>query len=858
MVINMVTFFMLCITKVWLTVAADGSGDYRTVQAALDAATAGCVITVKAGVYREKLQLDSAKDHVTLIGEDAATTILTYDDHPGMVAPNGDSINTRNSYSFRVLADDFTARNITFRNDAGFSAGQAVGVEARGDRAVFVNCRIIGNQDILFLNSDRSRQYYDSCYIEGTTDFIFGSATAWFEHCHIHSKKNSHVTAASTPREHPYGFAFDHCTLTGDSTLDRVSLGRPWRPYASVVYLHCWLGGHIFPDGWANWNKTDNYKTTRYAEFDNEGPGAKPAARVTWSRQLSASEAARITPHTVFGDWNPAEGDITPHAVSGDWNPASAAPDSPRDYSWTNLPVIHQPSFKKDTFDITNYGAIADGITVNTTSIQSTIDACSDKGGGVVLIPSGLWVTGPIVMRSDVNLHLDRAAILQFSANKDLYPILAGNWEGHPAARCQSPISGADLQNIAITGGGIIDGNGDSWRWIAKERLSEAEWKQRVASGGVVTEDGKTWFPSAQSLKGYRIKEAGVLKPGMSVSDFNDIRDFLRPNLVVLTNCKGVLLEGASFQNSAAWCLHTLLCEDLTVYDVHVRNPWYAVNGDGIDVESCKGVLIEKSTFDAGDDGICVKSGRDEEGRKRGRPTENMIVRDDIVYRAHGGFVIGSEMSGGARNIFVSHCSFIGTDIGLRFKTVRGRGGLVEKIYVKDISMRNIVHQAVFLDMYYFAKAPSIADVYSGAAKADTASVSEATPRFRDIHISNIVCDGAEEGIFVRGLPEMNIRDIDLSDMVLKTAKGAELIEAQHIGLRNIRLVTSDSTPVVYIENSSDLQFENMHYNKGAGLLFSINGAKCANIRVSDTDISKAVHNAAFNYGAAAASFKND
>jgi polygalacturonase len=344
----------------------------------------------------------------------------------------------------------------------------------------------------------------------------------------------------------------------------------------------------------------------------------------------------------------------------------------------------------------------------------------------------------------------------------------------------------------------------------------------------------------------------------MAPSSFSDIRDFLRPNLLVLNNCKKILLEGPTFQNSPAWCLHMLLCEDLTLYDTHVRNPWYAVNGDGIDVESCKGVLIEKSTFDAGDDGICVKSGRDEEGRRRGRPTENMIVRDDIVYRAHGGFVIGSEMSGGARNIFVSHCSFIGTDIGLRFKTVRGRGGLVEKIYVKDISMRNIVHYAVFLDMYYFAKAPSIADIYSGAAKADTASISEATPRFRDIHISNIVCDGAEEGIFVRGLPEMNIRDIDLSDMVLKTAKGAELIEAEHIGLKNIRLVTSDSTPVVYIENSSDLRFENMHYNTGAGLLFSINGAKCANIRVSDTDMSKAVHNAAFYYGAAEQALKKE
>jgi hypothetical protein len=227
-----------------------------------------------------------------------------------------------------------------------------------------------------------------------------------------------------------------------------------------------------------------------------------------------------------------------------------------------------------------------------------------------------------------------------------------------------------------------------------------------------------------------------------------------------------------------------------------------------------------------------------------------MIVRDDIVYRAHGGFVIGSEMSGGARNIFVSDCSFIGTDIGLRFKTVRGRGGIVEKIYVKHIAMRNIIHQAVFLDMYYFAKPPSIADIYAGTANADIPPVTEATPRFRDIHISNIVCDGAEEGIFVRGLPEMNIRDIYLADMVLKADKGAELIESQHIDLRNIRLVTKDSTPVVYVENSSHLHFDNIQYNAGAGLLFSINGNRCEDIRVTDTDRSKAARDAAFFYGA--------
>jgi polygalacturonase len=234
-----------------------------------------------------------------------------------------------------------------------------------------------------------------------------------------------------------------------------------------------------------------------------------------------------------------------------------------------------------------------------------------------------------------------------------------------------------------------------------------------------------------------------------------------------------------------------------------------------------------------------------------------MIVHDDLVYRAHGGFVVGSEMSGGARNIFVSNCSFIGTDIGLRFKTVRGRGGVVEKIYVKDIAMRNIVHQAVFLDMYYFAKPPSIADVFSGAAKVDVPPVSEGTPQFRDIHISNIVCDGAEEGIFVRGLPEMNIRDIYLADMVLKTDKGASVIEARHIDLKNIRLVTRDtSAPVVYVENSSELHFQDIGYPEGAGTLFSVNGAGCSKIRVTDTDRSKAVHDAAFSYGAAPASLE--
>jgi pectinesterase len=295
--------------SVVITVAQDGSGNYKTVQSALNAIPAGnkkqYIIFIRNGVYKEKLFLDSTKTNVTLTGEDKFNTILTYDDHTGKVSPKGDSINTRTSWSFLIKADHFTAIDISFQNDAGFTAGQAVAVESDGDKAIFRNCRFIGNQDVLFTNNDSSRQYFESCYIEGTTDFIFGSATVWFEKCHIHSKKNSHVTAASTPKEKEFGYIFNDCTLTGDTSLHNVSLGRPWRPYAAVTYIHCFIGQHIKPEGWSNWNNTDNYKTTRYTEYKNYGESADPAKRVNWSRQLTDEETKKYTIKNIFGDWLP-------------------------------------------------------------------------------------------------------------------------------------------------------------------------------------------------------------------------------------------------------------------------------------------------------------------------------------------------------------------------------------------------------------------------------------------------------------------------------------------------------------------------------------------------------------------------
>jgi len=505
------------------------------------------------------------------------------------------------------------------------------------------------------------------------------------------------------------------------------------------------------------------------------------------------------------------------------------------------LPIIRQVKFKEDTMSIVAFGAKGDGITLNTESINKTISSVSEKGGGVVLIPSGLWLTGPIELKSNVNLHLKRDAILQFTADFNQYKLVEGNWEGQPAWRNQSPISGMNLENIAITGTGIIDGNGGAWRMVKKDKLTETQWKNLVASGGIVKADGKMWYPSEKTLKGSNTKNAGVIEAGKTAADYDDIKDFLRPNLLVLTGCKKILLEGVTFQNSPAWNLHPLLCEDLTLRNLQVKNPWFAQNGDGVDVESCKNVLIEGSTFDVGDDGICIKSGRDEAGRKRGIPTENVIVRNNVVYHAHGGFVIGSEMSGGAKNIWVYNCSFIGTDIGLRFKTTRGRGGVVENIYINNINMIDIPGEAILFDMYYAAVDPvPLAGEKREAIKTVTVPVTEATPQFRNFYIKDVVANGAEKAIFFRGLPEMNIKDIYLENVNIKAKKGIEIIEATGIFLKNINIIAENTNPLVMIQNGSNINISSLKYPDNSKLLFDVSGEKTKGVKIVATDVSKA------------------
>ena len=515
------------------------------------------------------------------------------------------------------------------------------------------------------------------------------------------------------------------------------------------------------------------------------------------------------------------------------------------------MPVVKGVSFKKDSFLITKFGARNDGVFLNTAAINNAITECSRKGGGVVVVPPGLWLTGPVELKSNVNLHLKKNALLQFTEDLAQYKLVATNWEGLPQMRNQSPVWATKATNIAITGFGIIDGNGDAWRMVKKDKLTETQWKKLLASGGVLSDDKKTWYPTESSLRGSKLKNPGQITPDKTQANYEEVKDFLRPNLLVFTNCKRILLEGVTFQNSPAWCLHPLMSEDLTVRNISVKNPWYAQNGDGIDIESCKNVLIENSVFDVGDDGICIKSGRDAEGRKRAMPTQDVVIRNCTVYAAHGGFVIGSEMSGGARNIYVEDCTFIGTDIGLRFKTTRGRGGIVENIFIKNIAMKDIIGEAILFDMYYAAQDPiPLAGEKREPPRVETQPVTEATPQFRNFNIRNVVCNGAAKAIFVRGLPEMNVKNIVLEDMVLQSDEGLDMTEGNNITLRNIHLVSKERNPVMNIHNSQQITLEKIKYDQ-AEVLLNVTGEKSRGIVLSGTDSSKAKKMLELNYGAA-------
>lgn len=511
-----------------------------------------------------------------------------------------------------------------------------------------------------------------------------------------------------------------------------------------------------------------------------------------------------------------------------------------------SMPELKIPRFPNREFLITEFGAKGDGITINTEAFAKAIQACEKSGGGKVIVPAGLWLTGPISLKSNVNLHLMQGAHVQFTKNFEDYPLVETTYEGTKQYRCTSPISGFNLENIAITGDGIIDGGGEAWRPVKKYKLTANQWKELIASGGVVDKSGNTWWPSEQAMNGEKILvELIKSKKELTKEDYEKARDFLRPVMVNLVNCKNILLDGVTFQNSPAWNLHPLMSENIIVRNVTVRNPWYSQNGDGIDVESCKNVVIYNSKFDVGDDAICMKSGKDEFGRKRGIPTENVIIADCIVYHGHGGFTIGSEMSGGVKNIKVSNCNFIGTDVGLRFKSTRGRGGVVENIFIENIYMKDIPTQAVSFNMYYGGAAPTEDISAEEKSKQSVAfEINESTPIFRNIFLNNIYCIGAEDAVVLQGLPEMPIKNIVLNNVFITSKKGISMFDAEEIKISETKIISNE--PAIKISQSKNVTIENFDSPGLHNVLLQLQGDKTTAIYLKGKNASEIMNKTKF------------
>nr|WP_320057706.1 glycoside hydrolase family 28 protein [uncultured Bacteroides sp.] len=492
--------------------------------------------------------------------------------------------------------------------------------------------------------------------------------------------------------------------------------------------------------------------------------------------------------------------------------------DSPlKQLVYADLPfemsAVKQPSFPKYTVNILNFGAKGDGITLNTQAINNAIKDVNAKGGGKVVIPEGLWLTGPIELLSNVNLYTEQNALVIFSDDFNAYPIIQTSFEGLETRRCQSPISARNAENIAITGYGSFDGSGDAWRPVKKDKLTAAQWDKLVKSGGVLDGAKKIWYPTAGSLKGALACKNFNNPEGIETdAEWNEIKPWLRPVMISIVQSKKVLLQGITFKNSPSWCIHPLSCEEITIDNVKVFNPWYSQNGDALDLESCKNALIENCTFDAGDDAICLKSGKDEDGRKRGEPCQNVLVLNNTVLHGHGGFVVGSEMSGGVKNIFVSNCTFMGTDVGLRFKSTRGRGGVVENIFIENINMINIPNEPLLFDLFYGGKAPDELTDDDKQEKIDLMPVSIETPAFRNIHISNIYCKGAGRAMFFNGLPEMPIQDVTVKDVIISDAtEGAVISQADGVIMNNIKIITKKG-PTLQAKNTKNLRVDGTLY----------------------------------------------
>ena len=411
-----------------------------------------------------------------------------------------------------------------------------------------------------------------------------------------------------------------------------------------------------------------------------------------------------------------------------------------------------------NTVNIKDFGAVADGSALNTKAFEKAISALNKKGGGHLVVPEGLYLTGPISLKDCIDLHLERGAVVLFSPDKTLY-LKDGS--------VKPGISASKRHDVSISGEGIIDGNGSFWRPVKRSKVSDVEWKDYLSKGGEVTEDGSLWY--AYNLVG----QENIAADARS-------QERLRTHLVRFTDCRRVSVTGVTIQNSPKFHLVPSRCEDVVFEGVTVRCPWNAQNGDGIDIMQCRRVVVRHCTVDVGDDGICMKGGAGAKALKDG-PCKDILIEYNTVFHAHGGFVIGSEFSGGMEDITVRHNTFSGTDTGLRFKSAPERGGHCRNIRIHDIVMNDIREEAIIFETSY-------ADRPAGYEDNQAAQTRSFMPDFQDIVIERVSCWNAKTGIRASGTLEM-IHDITVKDAFFYVWETDTKIDVpQMIALENVRI----------------------------------------------------------------------
>lgn len=455
---------------------------------------------------------------------------------------------------------------------------------------------------------------------------------------------------------------------------------------------------------------------------------------------------------------------------------------------------------------LTDFGGIGDGLCSNTQAFASGIAALSEAGGGHLLVPAGIWLTGPIELKSGIDLHLEEGALVLFDKNKEEYPLYIADYEGVKCIRAKSPIGAEEAHDISITGKGVIDGNGHLWRMAKQFKFTPREWEARKKSSPdtvIDTKEGEVWFPTKSAFDGAMRQEADLETVGAvrALEEAAPYYDYYRPCMVNLVGCDRVLLEGVTFRNSPAWNVHPLFCRNLTIRHAIIHNEAYAQNGDGLDVESCSQVEIHDTVFDVGDDAICMKSGKNGEARKIAVPTEKVWIHDCKVLRGHGGFVIGSEMSRGVRDVEVENCTFMGTDIGLRFKSALGRGGVVENIRIKGIQMLRIPGEAIVFTMGYTMRKLDGTTPYEGVKVSK-----EDVPEFRNFEISHINVLEAKTGLKIEGLDEMPVHDIHLEQISIGCEAAAVLHNAENISLKDVCFVQTGTGKRIEISDETQIE----------------------------------------------------